>query len=70
MSGADGIQINNLERAVSDDINNLESWKDRNLLEVLKYMLAGTELQPTTTLTTVRAAGRAQRNRGGQRRDR
>jgi len=38
MSGADGIQINNLERAVSDDINNLESLKDRNLLEVLKYM--------------------------------
>lgn len=37
MSGADNVLFNNLERALSSDLNNLESMKDRVLLEELRF---------------------------------
>ncbi len=39
MSGMDSVQFNTLERALSSDVNNLESDQQRAILETLRYML-------------------------------
>lgn len=56
MSGADNVIINSFERAVSGDINDLQSLKDRNMLETFKYMLSGDLIVPQGTAygTTLR----------------
>lgn len=55
MSGADNIVINTRERAVSDDINNLQDMQTRTLMEMFRFGLAQNQVGTSVSGTDVRA---------------
>lgn len=72
MSGADNIQFNNLERALSTDLNNTEAVLTRTAADNLRYALAtqgypdgNTSSMPTQTIQNVVLGGLAVTPSGG-----
>lgn len=53
MSGADNIQFNNLERALSTDLNNTEAVLTRTAADNLRYRYATQEYAATTAATSM-----------------
>ncbi len=55
MSGGDNIVINTRERAVSDDINDLQDVQYRTLMEMFRFGLSQNQVTPVTSGTDIRA---------------